>query len=123
MKKEIDIHLLARVNRVVLSYYAQADKFKTEKNFQSWLATLSEILKPHFQLKGFEQSKNALPFMRFILELNDIDMAEYMKENLSTGDYLAWIYPDSTLIVSKEMNLMDPDDLSHTVTNSKPNLN
>ena len=113
MKSEIDTHFLARVNRAVLSYYAQADQYKTETNFYSWLSTLSEFLKEDFHKKGFEKSKNSLPFMRFVLELNDIGMDEHMKANLSKEDYMIWINPNSTIMVPKEMNILNPGDKSN----------
>jgi hypothetical protein len=112
MKHEIDIHLLARVNKAVLSYYAQAEQFKTEINFYLWLPTLRGSIRKHFRQEGFEKSKNSLPFMRHVLELNDIGMDEHMKANLSKEDYAIWINPDSTLMVSKEMNILNPDDKS-----------
>jgi hypothetical protein len=112
MKHEIDTHLLARVNRAVLSYYAQADQFKTEINFYMWLPTLNGSLREHFRQKGFEDSKNSLPFMRHVLELNDIGMDEHMKANLSKEDYATWINPDRILMVPKEMDILNPDDKS-----------
>ena len=115
MKNEIDTHLLARVNRAVLNYYAQADQFKTEINFYLWLPTLRESLREHFRQKGFEDSKNSLPFMRHVLELNDIGMDEHMKVNLSKEDYATWINPDSTRMVPKEMNILNLDDKSSLI--------
>jgi hypothetical protein len=112
MKHEIDTHLLARINRAVLSYYAQSDQFKTEINFYLWLPTLKESLREYFRQKGFEDSKNSIPFMRHILELNDIGMDEHMKANLSKEDYATWINPDRTLMVPKEMDILNPDDKS-----------
>jgi hypothetical protein len=94
MKNDIDIDLLSRINRVVLSYYAQADRFKTEINFYLWLPSLRESLREHFRRLGFEESKNSIPFMRYVLELNDICMDEHMKVNLSQEDYATCINPD-----------------------------
>jgi hypothetical protein len=113
MKHEIDTHLLARVNRAVLNYYAQADQFKAEINFCLWLPTLRESLREHFRQKGFEESKDSIPFMRHVLELNDIGMDEHMKANLSKEDYATWISPDNTLMAPKEMNILNPDDKSN----------
>ncbi|NOS91210.1 MAG: hypothetical protein HOP30_04770 [Cyclobacteriaceae bacterium] len=113
MKKPIDVFLLARTNKAALSYYAKASVFKTEENYKVWLNTLSSsILRNHFEEIGFENSKNALPFMRFVLELNDFGLDEHMKNSLSKYDYEQWINPSKELIVPKEMNILDPDDLS-----------
>lgn len=113
MKKPIDTFLLARTNKAVLSYYAKAGKFKTEANFKAWLESLeSSTLKLHFEQMGFENSKNALPFMRFVLELNDFALNDHMRNSLSSDDYEQWVNPSRDLVVPKEMNILDMNDLS-----------
>jgi hypothetical protein len=106
MKKQIDIHLLARINKVVLEYYAQAAPHKTEENFRIWLQGLIPAVRHHFEEQGFEKHKNTLPFMRFVLELNDIGMDGHLEQHLSPNDFKAWKNPNSNLAVPDEMNLL-----------------
>lgn len=112
MKNEIDIHFLARINRVILQYYALAEPYKTEDNFRTWLQTLIPAIRFHFEEQGFEKHKNSLPFMRFILELNDLGMDAFLKDELSNEDYSAWIKPDNILLVPKELNILNLNDKS-----------
>jgi hypothetical protein len=106
MKREVDFQLLARINKVVLQYYAQAQPYKTEEDFKIWLKGLIPAVRFHFQEQGFEKHKNTLPFMRFALELNDIGMDEYLKKHLSTADYQAWTNPNQEIFVPDELNLL-----------------
>jgi hypothetical protein len=116
MKKEIEAGLLARINAAVLSYYQKAEKYKTEKNFRAWLQSFGySSLRLHFEQLGFERSKSALSFMRFVLELNDHGLNRHMKANLSEDDFNQWVNPSKNMIVPKEMNILDPDDLSKLV--------
>ncbi|NJK95210.1 MAG: hypothetical protein HC905_10120 [Bacteroidales bacterium] len=40
---------------------------------------------------GIEKCKGVLNFKRFVLELNDSGMDEFMKNNLSQEDFQWWI--------------------------------
>lgn len=106
MTKELNLSVLGKINYAVVSYYSKADKFKTFENYSSWLETLSVTLKDHFQSRGFEQSQNSFPFMRYVLELNDIGMDEHMKANLSESEFFLWKNPKANLSVPEEMNLL-----------------
>jgi hypothetical protein len=106
MKNQIDIHLLARINKAVLQYYARAEPYKTQENFEIWLRGLITAVRIHFEEQGFQKHKNAFPFMRFVLELNDIGMDEFMRSNLSPNDFIGWKNPNCDLTVPDEMNLI-----------------
>lgn len=113
MKKEVEVGLLARINLAVLSYYRKAEEFMTEENYIDWLKSLThESLVKHFAELGFEQGKNSIPFMRYVLELNDVGMEEHLKANLSNEDYAAWLNPNSSLMIPKEMNILKSTDHS-----------
>lgn len=118
MKKEIDLDLLAKLNKAFIEYYAKAEKFKTEENFLAWLSHLDirhPELRKDFERAGFEESKNAIPFMRFVLELNSIGLYEHMQHNLSCEDYKRFIAPNSDLVIPKEMNIVNPNDLTKLI--------
>lgn len=116
MKKEIEIDYLARINVAVLSYYQQAEQYKTEENFRTWLQSLGYCsLRLHFEQLGFDGCKNVLSFMRFVLELNDHGMNEHMKDKLSEKDYELWTNPSKDWTIPKEMNILNPNDLSKLI--------
>ncbi len=53
--------------------------------------------------------------MRFVLELNRIGLYEHMKSNLSDDDYKKFIAPNNDLVIPKEMNIVNPDDLTKLI--------
>jgi hypothetical protein len=113
MKAEIDLGILARTNKAVLSYYAMADKYKSEEAFNSWLQSLGySNIRLRFEELGYSRSKDAIPFMRFVLELNDHGLNDYMKNNLSVEDFEQWMNPSKDLVVPIEMNVLNQSDLS-----------
>jgi hypothetical protein len=116
MKNEIEVELLARINLAVLTYYQKAEEFKTQENYGNWLKSIThESLRTHFEELGFEASKNAIPFMRFILELNDIGLYEHLKCAISEDDYQKFINPNKDWVVPNEMNIVNLEDLSKLV--------
>jgi len=109
----MDLSLIAKLNKAVIEYYGKAEEFKTPENFCKWLnhlATKHQILLKDFELAGFERSKNAIPFMRFILEANNIGLYEHMRNNLSAEDYKTFITPNSDLVIPNEMNIINLKD-------------
>lgn len=76
-----------RVSKVIAQYYKGAPVELTEDVFKQWIEALDEPMKSGFLRQGFEQAKNALPFRRFALELNDYGMRDYMRENLTKEDF------------------------------------
>jgi len=61
----------------------------TPEEFEYWLEGLPDPLRKSFQKEGFENSKTALPFLRFAQELRDLGMDEYIKNVLTPQDYIA----------------------------------
>lgn len=61
----------------------------TEEEFKDWLEGLPDTLRKRFEEEGFENSKTALPFLRFAQELRDVGMDEYIKALLTPEDYIA----------------------------------
>lgn|GEM_PF-4558397 len=117
MKKEIDFDLLASLNKAFIEYYAKADKFKIEENFLVWLDDLSlkhPDLRTDFEKSGFEESKNTIAFMRFILELNGIGLFEHMKKSLSENDYYRFTHPDDW-VIPKEMNIVNTKTMNSLI--------
>lgn len=88
---KIDESLL-RVATATISYYKQLDaKELTQKDFTLWIDSLEEPMKGAFNKKGLDECRGVLNFQRFILELRDIGLDEYLKERLSPEDYLEYV--------------------------------
>jgi len=107
MKQEVDVHLLSRHVKAIMSYYDQASSFKTENAYLAWLATLSTTLKESFREMGCDKSLNSFPFMRYVLEKNGYQMDKFMKTHLTLKDYWQWKNPRTDLVVPCEMNIID----------------
>jgi hypothetical protein len=82
---------LIRIGKVVNSYYYQLKKKEiTEEKFSLWIESLQDPMKKHFKDKGLEKCSGVLNFQRFILELQDNGLEEYLKNELSDEDFTYW---------------------------------
>ncbi len=52
-----------------------------------WLETLPDHIQKAMREHGFEFCKTTLPFTRYINEMNDLGMDQWLKEHLSTEDF------------------------------------
>ena len=75
-----------RVTKMMGQYYSDAPE-PTLEGWEEWIENLDEPMKSEFKEKGFEVSKNALPFIRFFAELKDYGMRDYMREVLNEDDF------------------------------------
>jgi hypothetical protein len=83
---------LLRIGQTTTSYYKQLNsKELTEEDFKLWIASLPEPMKSSFKDKGLDSCKGVLNFQRFILELQDKGLEEYLKNKLTVEDYSYWI--------------------------------
>jgi hypothetical protein len=91
MKNKImDLERLEFIGKIAVRYYNSVRFNPTQKDFDLWIESLKEPMKSNFKKQGLENCKGVLNFKRFILELNDFGMDEYMKNNLSIEDYKFW---------------------------------
>ncbi|WP_347160327.1 hypothetical protein [Pontibacter chitinilyticus] len=86
----MDEEQFKRVGLMAGDYYKQREAEPQPSHFQDWIGSLEEPMKSSFRKMGFEECKNVLNFRRFVAELNDRGMEEYMKANLSEEDYRWW---------------------------------
>jgi hypothetical protein len=69
-------------------YHQQGKDFEPSKHdFEEWLEGLPENVRKEMQNKGFESCKNMLSFTRYIMEKNDVGMAEFIKQKMGSEDY------------------------------------
>lgn len=93
----IDHEQLLRIGKVCKEYYNQSDVKFTENDYNLWIDSLDEPMKSGFRKKGFEDCKGVLNFRRFVLELNDKGMNEFLKQYLSPEGYNYWINVEKSL--------------------------
>jgi phage gp29-like protein len=72
-------------------YYDKARELSSEALFNSWIESLSEPIKSSLRTKGYVFSKNALPFLRFVAEMNDLGLDQFMKERLTEKDFERYV--------------------------------
>ena len=87
MEIKVDERLL-RIGRITTGYYKQLNTQElTEKDFKLWIESLEEPMRGVFNKKGLEDCRGVLNFQRFILELQDKGLDEYLKNNLTEEDF------------------------------------
>lgn len=79
-----------RIGNAAYIYHQHATSV-SEKNsrlyYQEWLQGLPAEISSAMKIKGFENCRTMVPFMRYINEREDIGMTEWMKEHLSEADF------------------------------------
>lgn len=83
----MDLDRIQFIGKIAVQYYNQIKFNPTQKDFDLWIESLKEPMKSAFKKQGLSECKGVLNFKRFILEMNDLGMDEYMKKNLSEEDY------------------------------------
>lgn len=78
-------------SRAISDYYAQLDRSTiTQEEYSLWIDSLQEPMKKHFKGLGIEGCRGVLNFQRFILELRETPLDEFLQERLSPEDYRAY---------------------------------
>jgi len=91
MNTKADDRLL-RIGHAFIDYYRQLNsKELTEEDFKLWIESLEEPMKGVFNSKGLEKNRGVINFQRFILELQDKGLDEYLRNNLTDEDFNYWI--------------------------------
>ena len=91
MNIKVDERLI-RIGHTCNDYYKQLNsKDLKEEDFKQWIESLEEPMRSSFKNKGLDNCRGVLNFQRFILELQDIGLDEYLKNNLTDEDFSYWI--------------------------------
>jgi hypothetical protein len=85
---------LLRIGTVAAQYMRQP-VFPNDVNFKEWIESLQEPMKSAFKEKGIEGCKGVLNYRRFLLELEDNGMDEFMKSKLGAEDFDFWVQSKS----------------------------
>jgi hypothetical protein len=86
---DMDKHI--RIGHVITSYYKQLNRDDlTENDFHEWIESLQEPMKSAFKNKGLDECRGVLNFQRFILELQDKGLQEYLKDRLTEEEFNYW---------------------------------
>lgn len=79
--------LMFKVGNATYRYHQQAKKFPmTEEIWKQWIEGLQEPVKSGMQAKGFEECKTVLAFTRYVNELNDLGLDQYLRDNIDPKD-------------------------------------
>ena len=82
---------LNKIALLTTSYYSQlSENDYTEDNYKLWIESLNEPMKSHFKTKGLEKCKGVLNFQRFLLELEDQSLDEYIRQRLTDEEHIYW---------------------------------
>jgi hypothetical protein len=77
-----------KINTALHSYYTLLDvNTITEDEYKLWIESLEEPIKKHFSSKNLELNKGVLNLQRFILELRDVSLEEFMRDKLTEEEY------------------------------------
>ncbi|MEM1120265.1 MAG: hypothetical protein AAGJ18_07430 [Bacteroidota bacterium] len=76
-----------RVSDMMVAYHKRPPVEPTLKDWEDWIKGLPEPMKSGFREKGFEDSKSALPFIRFYQEKHDYGMRDFIRDNMSKEDF------------------------------------
>ena len=82
---------LNKIALLTTSYYSQlSENDYTEDNYKLWIESLKEPMKSHFKTKGLQKCKGVLNFQRFLLELKDKNLDEYIRQRLTNEELNYW---------------------------------
>ncbi len=77
-----------KINTALYSYYTLLDvNTITEDEYKLWIKSLEDPMKKHFSSKSLELNKGVLNLQRFILELRDVSLEEFLRDKLTEEEY------------------------------------
>ena len=77
-----------KINTTLYSYYTLLDvNTITEDEYKLWIESLEDPMKKHFSSKSLQLNKEVLNLQRFILELRDVSLEEFMRDKLTEEEY------------------------------------
>jgi hypothetical protein len=78
-------------DRAITDYYKQLDSYSISiEDFTLWIDSLQEPMKGHFKAKGIDNCRGVLSLQRFILELRDISLENFLKDRLTAEEFKAY---------------------------------
>jgi hypothetical protein len=79
------------LNKAITDYYEQLKHDSiTIDEFKFWLESLPEPMRTHFKNESIENCKGVLNLQRFVLELRDLSLEEFLKDRLTEEEFLAY---------------------------------
>ena len=79
---------LKELGEITRAYYSQTTEGDyTEETFKLWLDSLSPKIREYFKSKGLKECRGVLNYQRFVLELRDTGLDEYLKDKLTPDQY------------------------------------
>ena len=70
-----------RFQSKIMAYYQQLDPTTiSQQDFKDWINSLEEPMKSDFRAKGIEKCRGVLNFQRFVLELRDFGLEEFINK-------------------------------------------
>jgi hypothetical protein len=89
-KIPLELDRLSKIGEVAVAYYNQIPFNPTKVEYDLWIESLHEPMKSDFRKKGLRNCMGHLNFIRFVFELHDKSMDDFMKSSLSKEDYEFW---------------------------------
>jgi hypothetical protein len=79
------------LNKAITDYYEQLKKDSISiDEFNFWLQSLPEPMRTHFKNESIENCKGVLNLQRFVLELRDLSLEEFLKDRLTEEEFQAY---------------------------------
>ena len=78
-------------DQAITGYYKQLNSSTiTQEEYKLWIDSLQEPMRGHFKDKGIDNCRGVLNLQRFILELRDYPLEDYLRERLTEEEYRAY---------------------------------
>lgn len=89
--KQLEKMINPNFDSAIMDYYKQLKKESISiTEFNLWLDSLTEPMKTHFTIKGIENCKGVLNLQRFVLELRNIPLDDFLKDRLTKEEFNAY---------------------------------
>ncbi|MDJ1497658.1 hypothetical protein QNI19_32260 [Cytophagaceae bacterium DM2B3-1] len=87
-EKKRFMSLLFTHGNIVYRYHQKSkDLNPTKQDWKDWLNGLPQNIRQQMEKDGFEKCLTYLPFTRFLMEVNDMGLEEYIQKYMEPEDY------------------------------------
>jgi hypothetical protein len=84
-------NLNGNFDQAITDYYKQLSSSTiTQDEYKLWIDSLQEPMRGHFKDKGLDNCRGVLNLQRFIIELRDNPLEDYLRERLTEEEYKAY---------------------------------